>query len=76
MHLKLNDAKAQKSNEGEILEKTITKLFQGNNKCIWSEQVRYSLKFKNLPNDSNDVQQLIELLQNKNGLLNWIEKWI
>ncbi|NOQ36579.1 MAG: hypothetical protein GQ569_11905 [Methylococcaceae bacterium] len=70
LHLELDDVKA--SDEGEILDKTITKLFQGNKKCIWNEQVRYSLNFQ----ISTDVQELIRLLYHEDGLLHWIEKWI
>jgi hypothetical protein len=77
LHIKLDDAKAglgdNKINDnGVILDKTITKLFQGNKKCIWNEQVRYSLNYQ-MP---TDVEELIKLLHEEDGLLQWIEKWI
>ena len=57
--------------ENKVLEQTNTRLFHDSGHCTWNEQIRYqSIGSQN----SVNVQRLIELLQHKEGLLQWIEK--
>jgi len=59
--------------ENPILFKTISLLFDKElKKCFWSKQLRYQV---NLPKSNDEVQELINLLSHKDGLLKRIEKW-
>jgi hypothetical protein len=53
----------------DVLELTINKLFDAQ-KCLWSELHRYqTIGLKN----PNDVKELISLLLDENGLIQWIQ---
>ena len=51
--------------ENKILFKTTSLLLD-----VWSEKSRYDIQ----PKKNQDVKDAIELLNNKNGLLSWIQK--
>lgn len=53
-----------------ILGKTIARLFDAENKCLWDEKSRYQpIGSQN----ADDVRELINLLLDEEGLIQWIQ---
>ena len=66
LKVKFDEAKS----DDQTLFKTSALLFEISGKCLWNEQIRYQLNAQK----ANRVQDLIDLLNNENGVLQWIEK--
>ena len=54
----------------KVLMQTYSRLFETSGRCIWSEQVRYQPCGTQ---NSENIQELMALLQHKQGILQWIE---
>jgi len=64
---KLQDDKASNN----VLDKTMTRLFHDAGHCLWSEQIRYQ---RNFQKPENVIELILLLKDDKEGLLQWIEK--
>ena len=53
-----------------VLNTTITRLFDAENKCLWDEKSRYQPIGSQNP---DDVKELISLLLDEEGLIQWIQ---
>ena len=54
----------------KVLMQTYSRLFETSGRCIWNEQVRYQPYGTQ---NSKNIQELMTLLQHKQGILQWIE---
>ena len=54
----------------KVLMQTYSHLFETSGCCIWNEQVRYQPYGTQ---NSENIQELMTLLQHEQGILQWIE---